>query len=143
MLNKEIEWSNALSTDVAPLDQQHQELLLLAQVFMRTLSSKDATLPEKQAAFTTLVNHLGAHFDFEERILRNICFPFYEQHLKEHIGIREDIDGMLNTVMNGENEDEWEGLVSMVQVCVLRHISTSDVKIRKYIERTSDEGWET
>ena len=73
MTSTELEWSDKFSTDVASIDRQHQELLYLSQNLLEELSSETTTLEEKQAFFTNLVDHALAHFEYEERIMQNIC----------------------------------------------------------------------
>jgi len=138
MPTKELAWSDKFSTDIVSIDRQHQHLLFLTQNLLNVLSSDVNALTEKQDAFQDLVDHVLAHFEYEERIMRNIGYPHSEAHIFEHDDIRAEMSKMIETVMRGEEIDDWKGLVSMVQVWVLRHIVASDISIRDYIQRTSD-----
>ena len=141
MTSTELEWSDKFSTDVASIDRQHQELLYLSQNLLEELSSETTTLEEKQAFFTNLVDHALAHFEYEERIMQNICYPNLSQHKREHDELRNEIAEISKDVMSGEGVDDWKGLVSLVQVWLLRHIVSSDIPIREHIHR--DQGDET
>jgi len=137
----DLTWSDKFSTDIVSIDRQHQQLLFLSQNLLSALSNDGASLAEKQAAFQDLADNVLAHFAYEERIMRNIGYPNFEQHIVEHNDIRAEIKEMMDDVMHGDSVDDWKGLVSMVQVWVLRHIAASDTPIRDFIQRTDDEGW--
>lgn len=140
MTIKELAWSDKFSTDIGSLDRQHQQLLFLTQNLLNVLSNEGSSLAEKQETFQDLVDHVLAHFAYEERLMRNIGYPGYEAHIVEHNDIRAEIDDIMHDVVHGEGVDDWKGLVSMVQVWVLRHIVASDIPIRDFIQRTDDEG---
>lgn len=135
MAHEELEWSDKFSTDIVSLDHQHEELIYLSQSLLETLSDDCATLAQKQAVFKDLVDHALEHFDYEERIMRNIHYADYESHLSEHDELRKEIGNISESVLHGEDIADWKGLVSMVQVWVLRHIVASDTKIRKHLRQ--------
>lgn len=139
MNDKSLEWSDKFSTDIVSLDRQHQELLFLSQNLLSVLSDMNVSLADKQAAFQDLVEHTVAHFAYEERIMRNISYPALIRHTKEHDDLREEMSSMTESVMRGEGIEDWKGLVSLVQVWVLRHIVASDTQFREYIQREDDE----
>ncbi|HEY9079876.1 bacteriohemerythrin [Magnetovibrio sp.] len=139
MTSKELEWSDKFSTDVSSIDRQHQELLYLSQKLLEVLSSDTAPLAEKQAVFQDLVEHALEHFAYEERIMQNICYPNLSHHKREHDELRKEIAQISESVMNGEGIEDWKGLVSLVQVWLLRHIVASDTPIREHIHREDDE----
>lgn len=141
MAVRELAWSDKFSTDIVSIDRQHQQLLFLSQNLLNVLSSDGSSLTEKQDTFQDLVDHVLAHFEYEERVMRNIGYPHAEAHIVEHNDIRAEIGTMMDDVMHGEDVDDWKGLVSMVQVWVLRHIVASDIPISEFIQRSSDEGW--
>ena len=136
---KDLEWSDKFSTDIVSLDRQHQELLYLSQSLLSILSDEAATLEDKQTAYHDLVSHAVEHFDYEERVMRNIRYPDVAHHMQEHDDLRREIGEMTEQVNKGEHMEEWKGLASMVQVWVLRHIVHSDTKFREFIQRMDDD----
>ena len=139
MGDKDLDWSDKFSTDIVSIDHQHQKLLFLSQNLLNVLNDADVSLAEKQIAFQDLVNHAVTHFTYEERIMRNIGYPALVRHTKEHDDLRKEMSVMSETVMRGEGIEDWKGLVSLVQVWVLRHIVSSDTQFREYIQREDDE----
>lgn len=139
MGNINLEWSDKFSTDIVSIDRQHQELLFLSQHLLNVLSHPEVPVEDKQVAFQDLVDHAVTHFAYEERIMRNIGYPDLERHTKEHDDLRQEIAQMSNTVMQGEGADDWKGLVSLVQVWVLRHIVSSDTRLREFIQRETED----
>lgn len=139
---KDLEWSDKFSTDVVSLDRQHQELLYQSQNLLSVLSDETASLSDKQTAYHDLVDHAIEHFDFEERVMRNIRYPGLAEHMREHEDLRREIGAMTEQVNKGEHMEAWKGLASMVQVWVLRHIVHSDTKIREFIQRHDDDDFD-
>ncbi len=139
MNHKNLEWSDKFSTDILSIDRQHQELIYLSQNLLEVLSNNDTHIAEKQTAFKDLVDHALAHFEYEERIMRNIGYPGLEQHLREHEDLRNEVANIAEDVMNGNAMEDWKGLVSLMQVWVLRHIVASDTQIREFLQREDDD----
>lgn len=142
MGTNDIEWSDKFSTDIVSVDRQHQELLYLSQNLLEVLSDESTSLKEKQDVFQDLVAHALAHFEYEERVMRNIHYPGLARHLREHDDLRREINAMTDMVLQGEGLEDWKGLVSMVQVWVLRHIVSSDTRIREHIQREVDDDFD-
>lgn len=138
MIKTDLEWSDQFSTDIVSIDHQHQELLELMQNLQQVLSVKDVTLSQIQGLYLNLVDHALAHFQYEERIMRNINYPDLEHHMREHDELRAEISDITKCVMDGKGMEDLNGTVSMVQVWLLRHIAASDTKIRDYIHRDED-----
>lgn len=134
-----LEWSDKFSVDIISIDEQHKELIALSQELLNVLSMENIPLSEKQTAFKALVDHALDHFAYEERIMRNIGYPRLAMHIQEHNELRAEIDTIATDVLEGKGVEDWKGLVSMVQVWVLRHIMHSDLGIRDYIQREDDE----
>ncbi|HEY9164178.1 MAG TPA: bacteriohemerythrin [Magnetovibrio sp.] len=134
MTSKDLDWSDKFSTDIVSIDRQHQELLYMSQSLLSILGDEDVQLADKRAAFQSLVDHALAHFDYEERVMHNIGYPKVDEHTQEHEDLRQEIATMLDTVMNGDKTSDWKGLVSLVQVWVLRHIVHSDTLFREHIQ---------
>jgi len=74
----ELHWSDALSLDMAPMDQTHREFVdLLAAV----ADAPDATLV---AAWVRLVEHTDAHFGQEDRWMAQTRFASVNCHASQH-----------------------------------------------------------
>ncbi|MBL4614063.1 MAG: bacteriohemerythrin [Magnetovibrio sp.] len=134
-----LEWSDQFSTDIVSIDRQHQNLLQLLQNLQVVLPSDDKTLSDKQGIYMNLVDHALMHFEYEERIMRNIGYPGIDEHIQEHDELRTEIGNITKKVMDGKELEELIGLVCMVQVWLLRHISASDTKIRDHLHRDDNE----
>ena len=138
MTLEKLEWSDKFSVDIVSIDEQHKELIALSQELLNVLSIADVPLSEKQTAFKALVDHALDHFAYEERVMRNVGYPGLDSHIQEHNELRREIDTIANDVLEGKGVEDWKGLVSMVQVWVLRHIMHSDIGIRDFIQREDD-----
>lgn len=134
-----LEWSDNFSTDIVSIDKQHQELLYLSQQLLNILSDEKASLKEKQAVYQNLLDHAIEHFDYEERVMQNIGYPGLDKHMAQHDELRAEISKITDEVMSGKAIEDWKGLISLVQVWLLRHIISSDTKIRAFVQHDDGE----
>lgn len=138
MAVSDLNWSDKLSTGITVLDQQHQQLLFMTQNLLNVLEQDDRSMEDKQAALLDVVKYALAHFADEERVMRNIGYPEIESHMREHDDLRQEIAEIQDAVFRGQDENDWKGLIALVQVWVLRHIVSTDTKIREFILREND-----
>lgn len=134
MNNNALEWSDKLTVDITSIDNQHKELIKISQELVTMLPMETVPLSEKKRAFQVLVDHAFDHFNYEEKVMRNIGYPEIGQHMQEHDDLRREIQEIAKSVTNGEGIDHLAGLVSMVQVWLLRHIMTTDIRIRDFVQ---------
>ncbi|MDE1928033.1 MAG: hypothetical protein KGL18_04875 [Burkholderiales bacterium] len=81
------EWDAALATGHAEIDRQHQELFACSS---RLLTAGPSAGP----AFMELYESTRRHFDFEERLMRDIGYP----HSFTHALLHSRLLGALNAV---------------------------------------------
>ncbi|MCW8915918.1 MAG: hemerythrin family protein [Magnetovibrio sp.] len=138
MKNNALTWSDKLTVDITSIDDQHKELISIFQELVNMLPMEAIPLSEKKKAFQALVDHAIDHFAYEEKIMRNIGYPEIDQHIAEHNDLRKEIDTISKQVANGDGIDDLAGIVSLVQVWLLRHIMASDIRIRDFVQRDPD-----
>jgi hemerythrin-like metal-binding protein len=81
-------WNEALVTGIPDLDDQHrsafQQIALLAEAGSTGATAYDAAVRTVEG----LKAHVGAHFDYEEALMRESGCPEIEAHVAEHAEIR-------------------------------------------------------
>ena len=78
-----IQWSDALSVNVAEIDRQHQKLVTMINDLneaMRAGKGKDAL----GKTITELITYAGSHFQLEEKYFAQYGSPETAAHKKEH-----------------------------------------------------------
>ncbi len=73
-----LEWSDALSLDLPPMDDTHREFVELLAVV--DAAADDAVIP----AWRTLIAHTQIHFDQEDRWMRETRFAASNCHTVQH-----------------------------------------------------------
>ena len=78
-----IEWKNRWESGNKEIDEQHKELIDIANTLIyMSFSGKVAEKITHQ--LDILLKHIIEHFDYEEKVLINIGYPNHEQHSKIH-----------------------------------------------------------
>lgn len=82
-LADELEWDAKYELNIAEIDSQHRELLVhIAKLHEAVTTGTDpATV---SALMRTLENQISAHFDFEEKLMRDHHYPFSADHIAQH-----------------------------------------------------------
>lgn len=115
------------------IDQQHQEILTLAQ---EAMSRFDESLGGNSSDFHSLLNNLATlaarHFQTEEALLRLNACPTLKEHQEEHAVYNERILDLLMQAMAG-NLDR-NGLLSVMEDWTTQHLLVSDAACRQYMQ---------
>lgn len=123
----------ALSTGNKIIDQQHQEILSLAQ---EALDRFDESRGGKSSEFHTLLNNLATlaarHFNTEEALLRRSGCPTLKEHQQEHAMYSERILDLLMKAMAGDLDRA--GLLSVMEDWTQHHLLVWDAGCVQYLQ---------
>ena len=78
-----IEWNEKYSTGLPEIDHQHQILISLINTLDTFRGSDDK--PALEQILDTLVEYTKSHFSNEEIMLKNIKYPGFSEHQKQHL----------------------------------------------------------
>ncbi|TCS61299.1 hemerythrin [Varunaivibrio sulfuroxidans] len=132
-------WKAKYTTGITLLDDEHKELLELVNTLISALESPNegaATHAHVIDGYRKVHDHIVAHFADEERLMHNIGFPDVTEHITQHEALRQELEQLGKMIKEGRTPENWEPLASMLNVWVLRHIMSHDVKIRTYLHRS-------
>ena len=125
------EWNDEYVLDGGPIDDEHRQLLKLAdRVFSFTASSRQAD--EVTDTVKQLFTYMEFHFDNEEKLMREIGFCEYEEHVRAHQKIVNDMNALLKTC--GDLDQLVAKLRHAMVDWVVQHILDEDKKIAKYMK---------
>jgi len=76
-------WNDALSVKVGEFDDQHKKLVNLVNNLHDAMKSGQGKEMIGKT-LTALIDYTQKHFAAEERLMKQHCYPEYEEHKKEH-----------------------------------------------------------
>lgn len=127
-----IEWTPALSTGVAQLDEQHKALFQwLAE--LNTAASDERTLFGAYA-ITRLKNYTREHFAAEEALMKAAGYPRLAQHIAEHQSFR---DRLAELHLKSIGQDISTDTVQFLTDWMINHITRTDMDYVSYLKKQS------
>ncbi|MDF2678468.1 MAG: diguanylate cyclase with sensor, partial [Bacillota bacterium] len=128
-----IEWSNQWDSKNKEIDNQHKKLIEIANTLLFMAFSNNMDKIIKQ--LDLLINHIINHFDFEEKLLSEIGYPNYEEHITIHKELLQKSLNLREAYIN-EKFSVTEFFSFVVDDIVLGHMIKDDEKffdlIRNY-----------
>lgn len=125
-----MEWTDALATGHAIIDEQHRELLHCLTE-LETAAVEQRTLLAVYS-ITRLKHYVRDHFATEEAVMAQCNFPKLKEHIKEHEHFRArmlDLQGK-SIVLDVSTE-----MVEFLSDWLVGHISGSDREYVPYLKK--------
>lgn len=128
-----IDWKESWESGEKDIDIQHREMFTMLQ---EIVAEKDSLKSEKdlEDKLKELLNHIKGHFEYEEKVLREIEYPRYLQHKKIHGSLVEKTHKLQEKAKNGEISYE-EVIEFMLHDLILGHILKEDTRFFTYIDQ--------
>ncbi|MDH5360558.1 MAG: bacteriohemerythrin [Gammaproteobacteria bacterium] len=129
-------WTEKLSVGDAEIDEDHKELFDL----INKLESADKSRSSMANIIGQLEDYANEHFSREEVLMREVGFPGYSEHVKEHHAFVEWLDTVKKTYSRAaESPFLISDLVNdFLEKWLCEHIMTEDMKYRDFILETKD-----
>lgn len=123
-------WDSKYEIGVEEVDEQHQALFQLADKLEKNLNPLHA-----KQAIMALYKYTRIHFETEERVMREVGYPNYGEHVKLH----EDLISTLNDISTQDfnSEESILELRHLVHDWLVNHISQHDLDIGRYVKSQS------
>lgn len=125
-----LEWTQALELGIDRLDEQHRQLIRIANELMELIRAEGGH-QALAVATDKLSAYVMTHFDDEERYMASIDFPHLEEHRKEHDALSAMVAGFAGKLSRGEALTP-EDLKLFLRKWVIGHILTSDMRLKDY-----------
>jgi hemerythrin len=135
-----IEWDDRYLIGIPLVDEQHKELIRLTNdLYEGCLQGGEAARANFKIAIQGTVDYVKFHFSAEEQILRNINYPEYAAHKKQH---EEFVKQVLEEVKNFEEGKKFvpNVFVRFLRDWILTHIAMADKKYAQYIMALKKKG---
>jgi hemerythrin len=128
-----VEWDDRYLIGIPLIDGQHKELIRLTNSLYESCLQGDETARENfRAAIRESVEYVKFHFGAEEQILKNVQYPEFALHKKEH---EDFVKQVLEEVKNFEEGRKFvpNTFVRFLRDWILTHIAMADKKYAAYI----------
>jgi hemerythrin len=127
-------WRDSYRVGVKQIDDQHQELVVRLNDFMEACTQQKAK--EKiEETLEFLKAYTIEHFQDEEKLMKSVSFPEYEEHKKEHDSFVQVIEQLIEQVKGqGTSILATIKLNRLLVDWLLNHIQRNDVKVGEFIK---------
>jgi hemerythrin-like metal-binding protein len=132
-------WSDAFSVGVYELNDQHMRLVGMINRMIDLTSLKKSDEAAIKSAYLKvlddMVQYAAVHFATEERYLKSIGFPDFENHVQEHQQFASKAAELKQTAAAGNID--IAGTSRFLQEWLSGHILHSDMDYRRFKERSA------
>ena len=131
-----LRWTEAYSTGVPKLDDQHKVLFRATNDFRVAFEAGE--MEEKYAATLTFLTHyIKGHFAMEEHCMEEYRCPVAQKNKKAHESLTEALGGfVLRFEENGYSASEAQALLLALEGWLDSHIMRVDVQLRDCLSTT-------
>jgi hemerythrin len=123
----ELVWKNEYSIGHFPTDNEHKELISLANKVIR-FSNTGEEIPKIRNALKALLQYTIIHFRNEEQYMERLGYPEIEHHKECHAELVERLNEV--AAENCDINDLVHKLKRLMVVWVIEHIINEDLKIK-------------
>lgn len=117
----DIEWNDSYAIGIPELDNQHRELFAIVR---EIVVNSRATTESVHVVLSRLADYARAHFEAEEKFLKEKGFPELIDHIEEHTRFIDQIATMSLRAMRGQIEPAQ--LLDFLRAWLLEHILGMD-----------------
>ena len=120
---KDLEWKDEYLVGIPAIDLQHERIFDCIKTIAGGSTKDDGLLAE--FAIVNLLGLIQEHFALEESMMRTLCYPELEQHIREHRGYQADVHELAQKSLRTKEKVSRETIRNM-QKWLRDHILTSD-----------------
>ena len=134
---KKIRWEDKFVIDEGVIDTDHKTLFGLVSEFNESIPNFQSP-GEMLSILASVKKYAQTHFQREEKLQQILEFPFCEDHKKEHEALIEKLNGLINKVMQTNEDNVIDVAVeigSFLQEWITDHVIESDLPLKSYVDR--------
>lgn len=126
-----LEWRNELSVGVTMIDDQHKELIRIANGLINAVSlGRDRKTLEN--VLRRLREYTVFHFKSEEALMEELRYDKRAQHANEHHELKDKVKGF-QRMLYLQEELTPQAVLAFMKEWLLKHILQSDRDIARFI----------
>lgn len=127
-----LDWSDALSTGITEVDEDHRHLLALYDRFSRAVG-EGAGIAQMEQTLRDLIRYTETHFLREEAAMAEASYPDLDAHRRAHDTIIQQIQDVQNEATSPE--DQATRLLAFLGRWLLGHILIVDMRFGEYMKQ--------
>jgi hemerythrin-like metal-binding protein len=124
-MNKPESWDISYDLGILAIDEQHQELISIAEDLAEKVVCKETTFEEIKIRFDALLGYTKYHLGMEEYVMQQSNFDGYDAHKAEHDKFVNDIQS-LRLQLKQTNVSIAETAAQLLRVWLIKHIQVID-----------------
>jgi len=130
------EWREEYSMSIESMDNQHKQLLKIADQIMLLLADvKEIDVYDDiMAHIESLINYTLTHFKDEEALMARFAYPELAQHQREHQEIIDKLKAIDLESLDRNQEDFLKDLIRFIGKWILSHVMSSDKGYKHYFD---------
>jgi hemerythrin len=125
------QWSDSNTVYLPEIDAEHRNLVLIAAELHKTLLAR-TTAEKFRAVLRNLLAHTERHFQHEERLMREVNYPSYEWHKRQHDTVRNRAKSLARRIAGGDSDAPML-LLEFLAAWLKDHISLTDRMMAAYL----------
>lgn len=128
-----IQWNKELSVGVTEIDDQHKELIRIANALINAVS-----LGRDERVLGNVIRRLREytvfHFSSEEELMERMHYPARGEHASEHARLKKNVKDYQRLIYKKEDLTPGE-MLGFIKEWLLGHILTYDRELAKFIHQ--------
>ncbi len=124
-MNKPEHWDISYDLGIFAIDEQHQELIGIAEDLAKKATCKETTFEEVKIRFDALLGYTKYHLGMEEYVMQQSNFEGYNAHKAEHDKFVNNIQS-LRLQLKQDNLSIAKTAAQLLKVWLLKHIQVID-----------------
>lgn len=126
-----INWNDELSVNVPAIDDQHKELIRIANVLIKAVSlERDDRVVGN--VIKKLRDYTVFHFSSEEALMQDVRYPKRAEHEAEHRRLKQNVKNYQRVLYKKESISPYE-VLDFLKEWLLTHILTFDRELARFI----------
>lgn len=136
-MDSPISWTAQLAIGNAEIDAQHQTLFTFADSLYAFCTAPNSPKTEIQKFLHEAASYAKYHFSCEEKLMRDIDYPNYTAHVKQH---REFIAEVSKNIIafSRDNRLSLEPFYAYITKWLVEHITKEDKDIARFMHPQQD-----
>jgi hemerythrin len=135
-----LDWSESISVGVPEIDAQHRTLLARAAALQAAVAARESSARVEEL-FAYLQDYAVAHFDSEERVMREAGYPGLQEHMMEHAEFRRRLASLVpHWESEGESTALTVALLGFLDHWLEVHVTTTDQRMGDFLRQRQGAG---
>lgn len=130
----QISWSQDLAIGHELIDADHQDIFDAAKRLHTEITSEEPEYSIVGEVLVELIEHTGGHFAREEALMREIGFPGYKAHKREHTLLMQKVNDLHRQFMDSRSNSKLPvEVANFIQYGLVRHVMRSDMELGRFM----------